>query len=161
VTGARPVARPNRRSARTSVLRDALLNAGLLLLVVGVAAAGPRVLEALSAGEWARYHAALAARGLRAAEEARTTGRQAARALDRAAPLPQAAAGARAVLMLGRELQVSDPRAALAAYGPVLEVLDRLESSRWRAAGLGELAAELRRLQQEARSRPAARAAQP
>jgi len=130
------------------------VNAGLLALVLGFAVAGPRCVEAVSASEWARYHSGLAVRGLRSAEEARLAGRAAARALDRGAPLPQAADGARAVLLLGRELQLSDPRAVLAAYGPVLEVLDRIESSRWRGTGLRELSAELRRLDQEARSRP-------
>lgn len=157
--GARPNTRPNRRSAQPSLLRGALLNVALLLLVVGVTVAGRRVLDALSAREWARYHAALGVRGVRAVEEARLAGQHAARALDRGAPLPLAADGAQAVLALGRELQVSDPRAALAAYAPVLEALGRLESSGWRAMGLRDLAAELRRLDAEARSRLAGGAA--
>jgi hypothetical protein len=148
--------RPNRRSAATPAWRGPLVSGVLLLLAAGVALVGPRVLDALSAREWAWYHARAGVRGWRAAEEARLAGQEAARALDRAAPLPMAADAVAAVLTLGRELQASDPKAALAAYGPVLEALSRLESSGWRALGLRGLHAELRGLEQEARARAAA-----
>jgi hypothetical protein len=128
----------------------------LVLLVAGVLFGGPRVVDALSAREWAWHHARAGVRGFRAAEAARLAGQQAARALDRAAPLPLAADGMAAVLALGHELQASDPRAALAAYEPVLEALTRLESSGWRALGLQGRAAELRRLERDARARVAA-----
>jgi hypothetical protein len=153
--------RPNRRSARSSPVLGALVNATLLLVVLGTAWIGPRVLDALSAREWAWYHARLGVRGFRAADEARLAGAEAARALDRGAPLPLAADGAQAVVVLTRELLASDPRAALAACGPALEVLTRLESTGWRAAGLHGLAAELRELDARARKQLAARAAAP
>jgi hypothetical protein len=132
------------------------VNATLLLLVVGTAWIGPRILDALSAGEWAWYHARLGVRGVRAAEEARLAGVEAARALDRGAPLPMAADGVQAVLVLTRELQAPDPRAALAACEPVLEAMTRLESSGWRATGLRDFGAELRDLEGRARKRLAA-----
>ena len=136
--------RPARRSARTSPWRGTLLNLALLLLLAALAVGGPRVQDALAAREWAWYHARQAVSGVRVAEEARLAGVEAARALDRAAPLPPAAEGAAAVLALGGELERSDPGSALAAYAPVLECLDRLEASGWRALGLGALAEELR-----------------
>lgn len=125
----------------------------LLLLVAGTAWIGPRILDVLSAREWAWYHARLGVRGVRAAEEARLAGVEAARALDRGAPLPLAADAAQAVLVLTRELQASDPRAALAACEPVLEAMTRLESSGWRATGLRDLRAELRDVEDRARKR--------
>jgi hypothetical protein len=137
------------------------VNAILLLLVAGTAWIGPRVLDALQAREWAWYHARLGVRGVRTAEEARLAGVEAARALDRGAPLPLAADGVQAVLVLARELQASDPRAALAACEPVLEAMTRLESSGWRATGLRDLRAELRDLEGRARQRLAAGGGQP
>lgn len=156
-----PRPRPNRRSARSSPVRGALVNVALLLLVAGTAWIGPRVLDALSAREWAWYHARLGVRGFRAAEEARLAGQQAARALDRAAPLPLAAEAAQAVVVLARELHATEPRAALAACGPVLETLTRLESTGWRAAGLRVVEAELRDLEGRARKQLASGAAAP
>jgi hypothetical protein len=132
------------------------VNATLALLVAGTVWIGPRILDALSAREWAWYHARLGVRGFRAAEEGRLAGVEAARALDRGAPLPLAADGVQAVLVLARELQASDPRAALATCRPVLEAMTRLESSGWRATGLGGQAAELRDLEARAQKRLAA-----
>jgi hypothetical protein len=100
-------------------------------------------------------------RGFRAFEEARLAGQEAARALDLAAPLPMAREGIDAVLALVRELQQSEPRAALAACEPVLQAVTRLESSGWRAAGLRERAAELRVLEKGARARLDGRMASP
>jgi hypothetical protein len=130
-----------------------IVNATLLAALVGVAWVGPRVLDAIAAREWAWYHARAGVRGFRALEEARLTGREAARALDRAAPLPLARDGVDAVLALGHELQQSEPRAALAACEPVLQVVSRLEATSWRALGLRERAAELRAIERGARAR--------
>jgi len=154
-------ARPNPRPARPPAGRGVLVNLTLLILVVGTSWVGPRILDAIAAREWAWYHARAGVRGFRTLDEARLAGQEAARCLDRAAPLPLAADGVKAVLALGRELQLEEPKAALAAYGPVLEVVSRLESTGWRAVGLRDLAAELRGLEQEARARLAAGAARP
>jgi len=155
-------ARPSPRAApRRPALAPALLDLALLLLTLGVVLIGPRVVDALAAREWAWYHARGSVRGFRAADEARLAGREAARALDRAAPLPFAADGVRAVLALGHELEITDPAAAASAYAPVLEALGRLESSGWRAVGLGDLAAEVRSLEQQARARMDASAPRP
>lgn len=154
-------ARPNPRSAKPPAYRGVLVNLTLLLLIVGIGWLGPRIVDAIAAREWAWYHARAGVRGFRTLDEARLAGREAARCLDRAAPLPLAADGVRAVLALGRELSATDPRAALSAFGPVLEVVTRLESTGWRATGLRDLAAELRGLEQGARARLAAGAPRP
>jgi hypothetical protein len=141
---------PPRR--KSSPVAAALANAALALLVVAGFLGGRRLIDGMAAREWARYYAELGVRPGHSTEEARRAGVNAARAVERVAPLPFAAEATEAVLALGRELQRSDPRATLAACGPTLQAVERAEATGWRGFGLHAAADELRALEATARA---------
>jgi hypothetical protein len=129
-----------------------------ILLLAAIAAAlalGPRWIDGRAALEWTRYYAAEAPGSERPAEAARRAGRAAARAVDRAAPLPFASDAARLALDLGRNLAAREPEAALALYREVGAALRRARRSPLRGLGLAGLAAEAGALEDGAKARPA------
>lgn len=108
-------------------------------------------MDARASLEWVRYYAARGAAVVKAGE-APKAGRQAARAIERAAPMPMAAEAARLALDLGKNLEPTSRPAAHAIYADLRRALDGAAASRWRGRGLESLVAEAR-LQEEA-SRP-------
>ena len=122
--------------------------ADLLLVVIGFCAAlvVPRWIDGQAALEWTRYHAQVAsvAQGRGARRAAEQTGHAAARAIERAAPLPLARQAARLALDVGRGLEPTDPQAASAIYGEVEAALRRVSGSPIRGWGLDKLWAEAR-----------------
>jgi hypothetical protein len=123
----------------------------VLLLLLLVLAAAPRVLEGTTALAWTRYHAAQAPLARKPGEHTRQAGHWAAQAVDALAPLPAGAEAARLALSLGQSVESRDRAAALTLYTEVRAALQRARSSRWRGLGLGGLADEAARLADAAR----------
>lgn len=146
---------PKGRGGPRAPRRSAPLGALTLLLLLGAAALGPRWFDARAALEWTRYHAAQPA-DARPLERARQVGRWAARAAERAAPLPPAPEAVRLALRSGRELLAAQPAATLALCGELQPALARLAQDPWRSRPGGAAAlAEVEALRAEAQSRAA------
>ncbi len=122
----------------------------LALVLLASVSLGPRLMDARACLEWVRYYSARGVAVVKAGE-APKAGRQAARAIERAAPLPIAAEAARLALDLGKSLEPGSRPAAHAIYADVRRALDAAAASAWRGRGLGELAAEADRLEEASR----------
>jgi hypothetical protein len=124
----------------------------LLFLLVAVPAVvlAPRALEAHAAVQWTRFLTARAAAAARPGDNARQAARWAVRALDAAAPLPDAAEAARLALDLAKGLTPKEHEAALSVFTDVRSALDRARASKVRGLGLAELAEDARRLETDA-----------
>ncbi len=137
---------PTRRASapRASVLtRASILSSLALLGALGLALLAPRLADGYTALQWTRHYA----QGLGREsphERLRQCGRQAARAIDRLAPLPQAARAARLALDLARELRAERSVEARALRVVVHEALARQRASAWRGMGLAALGDEAR-----------------
>ncbi len=137
------------------------LNVVLALLVAGALVVGPRLVDAYAALEWVRYQTAKGPAQKRAGEQADKVGRSAARAIERAAPLPVAGQAARLALDLGRNIEPRDPAAAVLLFLHVHGALEKVRASAWRGLGLGPLTEEAAALEQRARARMQDMAAAP
>lgn len=148
---------PKGRGGPREPRRAGALPAGLtVLLLLGAAALGPRWFDGRAALEWTRYHAAQPA-DARPLERGRQVGRWAARAAERLAPLPPAAAAVRLALQSGRELLDGQPAAALALCGELQPALARLAQDPWRSRpGAAAALAEVEALRAQAQARSAA-----
>lgn len=125
----------------------------VLTAVLAAAALGPRWVDARTALEWTRYQAAGPPQA-RPLERGRQTGRWAARAVERLAPLPPAPEAVRLALAVGRELLATQPAAALALASELQPALARVAQDPWRRRpGAAAALAEVEALQAEARSR--------
>ena len=124
----------------------------LLFLLVAVPAVvlAPRALEAHAAVQWTRFLGGRAASAARPGENAQQAARWAVRALDAAAPLPDAGEAARTALDLAKGLTPREHDAALSVFTDVRAALDRACASKLRGLGLSELAEEARRLEADA-----------
>ena len=130
---------------RRRTFSPAALTAILLLgLVCAGLALAPRVVDGYLALQWTRHLVGRSANAPRVGD-ARITGRWAARAVDGLAPLPQAWEASRLVLDFSRRVALKDAAAARAALTPAREALSRMEASRWRGLGLGDLRERLER----------------
>ena len=128
--------------------------ASLLLAAVALACPtlGTRLVDGHAALQWTRYYAAQGAEA-RIWDVGNRAGRSAARAIERTAPLPQAAEAARLALELGRGLEPDAPAAAAALYAHVRGALDGVQAVPLRGLGLAGLAREIRGREEAARSR--------
>jgi hypothetical protein len=138
----RPPSRPRRRSI------DLLL----LLIIAGAALLGPRLVDGLAALEWTRYYARHGA-DTRPWDLGHKAGRSAARAIERLAPLPQAAEAAHLAMGIGQLLEDQNPAAALTLYTQLRSALERTQSSRVQGLGLAAVSAEAKTREETARAR--------
>ena len=129
------------------------LEALVLIAILVAAGLGQRFFDGRTALEWTRYHASGRPQA-RPLERGRQTGRWAARAVDRMAPLPPSGEALRLALAAGRELLPAQPAAALALCAELQPTLARLERDPWRRRpGAAAALAEVESLQAEARAR--------
>lgn len=124
--------------ARASVVSSLAVLAALALALLA-----PRLADGYAALQWTQHYAQGLGRES-PQERLRQCGRQAARAIDRLAPLPQAARAARLGLDLARRLRAERSVEARALCVVVHEALERQRASAWRGWGLAALADEAR-----------------
>ena len=121
------------------------------LLIVASPILGIRLGEAHAALLWTEYYASQGG-FKRGADTAARAGRAASRAIDLAAPFPDAAAAARLSLDLGRSLEAQNPASALEIVTEVRSALDRACASHFRRFGLSLLDDEARALEERTRA---------
>jgi len=140
------------RSVRRVLTGTRVYTAAIVFLVLGLLVT-PRVLEAHAAFAWTSWHVAQGRLVAHPSEHVRQAGHWAGRTIDLVAPLPWAAQAAQSALAFGQANQEKDRVASLSLYTEVRAALDRALVSRWRGLGLEALAAEARRLEEEAREK--------
>lgn len=128
----------------------ASLPLAILGLSAGLAALGPRVAEIQASSAWARWHGARGADAVHGLDTARRVGRDTARAVRAAAPLPFAAEAAGAALAIARPLVATRPAAASVLLEELRKSLDPIAASSWRGYGLKPFAASAANLAGEA-----------
>ncbi len=137
------------------------IDLALVLIVVAALGLGPRVVDGYAALQWTRYYVRHGQGDLKVWDYGHRTGRVAARAVERLAPLPQAGEAARLGLEVGQALQAQNAAAALTVYTPLRVELEAARANRLRGLGLGAVAAEVKAREDDARSQAQAQIARP
>jgi hypothetical protein len=107
-----------------------------LLLALGAALLGPRLVRGWTAVLWTRHVAARSGPVPQPAD-ARDAARWARRAVDLLAPLPPATEAAHLALDVGQRIAAANPAAARALYADLGRSLEAAAASRWRGLALG------------------------
>lgn len=139
----------NPPAGRGARVRAWLPTLAVLALCAALSWSAPSACDGYAALQWTR-HSAAGAGPEAPRERLRSTTRQAVRAVERLAPLPQAAEAARLALGLGRRLERERPGEARGLYAQVRSALEGCRQSRWRGIGLGPVLEEARALEQSA-----------